>query len=497
MLAWQPHPDTIRALVAGRVRAELAAVEPEAGDTLAALLTAGFHDAGNAERIVLLFRDRLRYCQPMRKWLVWDGRRWKPDDRAEAVALAKRAMAATLEAAVMARNDEAEKWALRSLDTRRLDGALHLAQPDLAVTPDELDTDRDLLNLENGTLHLATGALYPHEPARLITKLAPVRFEPGADCARFEAFLQRITGFDINGSETANERALRLMRYLQLALGYSLTGWTREKAVFIPYGPKNAGKSTLLATIREIVGDYATQIQVESLMAAGPKMDVNQQADLADLRGARFVITSETEKGHVLSQARLKRITQGLGRIKAVRKYENPIEFRETHKLWMDTNSRPRLQDADDEALLHRLHPIPFNVSIPQEEQDRSLPEKLLEDAPGILAWLVAGAMNWYAHGLPRPPEVLAARDEWRDEDDQVARFLSDCCLREDGAEARASAMYEAYRRWAEAGGERVVLSAHQLRLRLEAKGIPHRRTMYARVYVGVALSGPQVEHDA
>jgi putative DNA primase/helicase len=466
----------------------------ELEDKRKALLTAGFHDAGNATRIVLLHGHRMRHCHPMRRWLIWDGKRWAPDERGEAMLLAKQAMAATLESAVAANNELAEKWAIRSLDARRLDGALRLAQPDLAVSPDALDVDPDLLNVDNGIVDLPTGTLHPHDPAYLITKLAPIRFDADADCPRFFNFLTRITGADAN-STTAAERGRRLIRYLQLALGYSLTGWTREKAFFVLFGIKDAGKSTLLSTIREMLGDYATQIQVESLMAAGVRADPNTQADLADLRGARFVMTSEAERGQVLSQARLKRITQGIGRIKAVRKYENPIEFRETHKLWMDTNGRPRLQDADDDAFLRRLHPVEFLVSIPPAQQDKELPQKLLAEGSGILKWLLAGAVEWYQSGLQRPPEVEAAAESWRAEDDQIARFLDDRCVLGEDLEVRASDLYEAYKAWTEAGGEKLVLSNHQLRLRLETKGFRYHRTMRARVFCGLTLAG-SMTHD-
>ena len=118
----------------------------------------------------------------------------------------------------------------------------------------------------------------------------------------------------------------------------------------------------------------------------------NTQADLADLRGARFVQTSETEEGQRLAQGKLKRITQGMGKIKATRKYENPIEFNETHKLWIDTNRKPTIRDVDDKATFNRLHPIPFTVTIAKDQIDKELPGKLLGEAEGILAWAVEGA---------------------------------------------------------------------------------------------------------
>jgi putative DNA primase/helicase len=139
-------------------------------------------------------------------------------------------------------------------------------------------------------------------------------------------------------------------------------------------------------------------------------------------------MTSETEEGQRLAQGKLKRITQGMGKIKATRKYENPIEFPETHKLWMDTNSKPVIRAVDDQATFNRLHPIPFTVTIPGEEIDKSLPRKLLAEAEGVLAWAVEGAIEWRLNSLGKPSEVRSANDEWKSENDQLGHFIEDCC---------------------------------------------------------------------
>jgi putative DNA primase/helicase len=165
------------------------------------------------------------------------------------------------------------------------------------------------------------------------------------------------------------------------------------------HGPRDNGKSTLLALFLTLLGPYAILLQIESLMARQQESS-NAQADLADLKGARFVMTSETEDGQRLAEGKLKRITQGTGRIKAVRKYENPIVFDETHKLWVDCNFPPVLR-GHDEAIWRRLRTIPFTVIIPLEEQDKRLPAKLLTEAEGILSWAVAGAVEWNQHAYP------------------------------------------------------------------------------------------------
>jgi putative DNA primase/helicase len=161
---------------------------------------------------------------------------------------------------------------------------------------------------------LRTGCLRPHRREDFITKLVHHNYSPDAACQLFVAFLERITAHHPG-----------LVDYLQRAFGYSLTGRTIEKAVFLLHGKGDNGKSTLLATFLKILEEYSVLLQIDSLMVRQESNNI--QADLADLRGARFVMTSETEEGQRLAEGNVKRITQGMGRIKATRKYENPIEF--------------------------------------------------------------------------------------------------------------------------------------------------------------------------
>lgn len=415
------------------------------------------NDTGNAERLILKFGNRLRYCPAFRKWLVWDDRRWAVDDRGAARRLAKQTMLAYLGEATDAEDKDEMSFAYSSLDARRVANMLTMAECELVVTPDQLDTHPFLLNFMNGTLDLRTGNLAPHDPNQFMTKLVHYNYNYNSEaaCHLFLSVIARMMGNHPDASEPELDRAERMVGYLQRALGYSLTATTEEKAIFVPFGTGNNGKTTLLSTFLHLVAEYSVLLQVDTLMAR--QESNNTQADLADLRGARFVMTSETEEGQRLSQGKLKRITQGMGKIKATRKYENPIEFFETHKLWMDTNSKPTIRAADDKATFNRLHPIPFTVTIPSDEIDKSLPRKLLAEAEGILAWAVEGARLWGQVGLGKPPEVVAASDDWRSENDQLGRFIEECCVVSESLGGKARPLYECYRQWAEGGGENAI----------------------------------------
>jgi putative DNA primase/helicase len=363
---------------------------------------------------------------------------------------------------------------------------LSMAECEIFVRPEELDSDPYLLNFLNGTVDLRTARLRPHARKDFITKVVRYEFQTSARCPRWLAFLDQIMGGGPDVGEGQLARASRLVDYLQRALGYSLTGCTIEKAVFVLFGRGDNGKSTMLTTFRQLIEEYSVLLQADTLMVR--RESNNTQADLADLRGARFAQTSETEEGQRLAQGMLKRIAQGMGKIKATRKYENPIEFPETHKLWMDTNRKPTIRDADDEATFNRLHSIPFLVQIPKNRIDRGMLAKLLSEAEGILAWAVQGAVLWDQFGLNKPPEVEEANNAWRAEIDHLGRFIQECCVKGEGFHVRAGQLYSAYKAWAERGGEKDILSLTMFGRKLPDRGFEKVEDRSGTSYVGIGI---------
>jgi putative DNA primase/helicase len=158
-------------------------------------------------------------------------------------------------------------------------------------------------------------------------------------------------------------------------------------------------------------------------------------------------------------------------------------------KLWVDANHKPVIRGTDS-AIWDRLIVIPFDVVIPEEEKDALLPEKLLVEAEGILAWAVAGARRWYTGGrrLPRPDEVRAAGEVYRAEMDTVKRFLDECC--EFGVSFRVGStdIYKAYHRWAESGGERPMAQISFSKRMKNRKGIEGEHKEGGTVFFGVRV---------
>ena len=243
------------------------------------------------------------------------------------------------------------------------------------------------------------------------------------------AFLFRIMGSHPDASEGENINAEQMVSYLQKVFGCAATG-KPEKLLFVFYGEGNNGKTTLLEVIRDALGDkeYAGQVQVDSLMIR-PKEALSNNAvntDLADLQGCRFVSSSEVEQGQRLSLSRVKYLT-GLGQIKARRLRENMITFRPTYKLFLDCNHRPVITDPND-AIWNRVKCIPFKIQIPEAEIDTDFLAKLRTELPGILRWIVEGAVLYHREGLGDPPDVTAATEQYRQESDRLKEFFEDRC---------------------------------------------------------------------
>jgi putative DNA primase/helicase len=356
----------------------------------------------------------------------------------------------------------------------------------ITVIVAELDLDPWLLNCQNGTLDLRMGKLRPHSQGDRITKLCPVVFDANAPYPVFQRFIARILGDQPS-----------LVTYVQRVLGYALTGFVSEKACFCLFGQGNNGKTTLLELVRHILGDYSAQVMIDSLMTRRSQESNASLADLADLRGARFVTTSETEEGQRLAEGKLKYLT-GMSEIKTCRKYENPVTFAPTHKIFMDANHRPVVRGSDA-AIWTRLKLIPFTVSIPNDEIDKNLLNKLKGEAPGVLAWLVEGCLAWQREGLAEPDGVSAAVKSWKSEDDPYKEFFEDECEFGPTASVPVATLWVAFRTWADANGIRYPSKDRlykELQLRGCSKGVERvtPANKQVRSWKGVQLLCPVTE---
>jgi putative DNA primase/helicase len=368
------------------------------------------------------------------------------------------------------------KHALKCEAANRLAAMLTLAEsePGIHVLPAQLDADPWLINVLNGTFDLRSGELREHDRRHLLTKVAPVFYEPSATCPTWDAFLTRIMGGNAD-----------LISFLQRIAGYSLTGDVSEQVLFLLYGTGANGKSTFLETLRAMIGEeYALQIRPEALMIRNGETVPN---DIARLKGARLVSARETEEGKRMAEALVKELTGG-DTITARFLRQEYFDFKPEFKLWLAANHKPVIRGTDY-AVWRRIKLIPFTVTIPPEEQDKALGRKLLGELEGIFAWAVRGCQDWQRNGLQVPAAVEAATTAYKAESDTLAAFLAERIIQGPNLETQAKNLYEAYKTWCDDNGEKP-MTGTMFGRRLTERGFDKyidgaRHTFY----IGVALA--------
>jgi putative DNA primase/helicase len=255
-----------------------------------------------------------------------------------------------------------------------------------------------------------------------------------------------------------------LVDYLQRAIGYTLTGSTREQVFFLLYGTGRNGKSVFMNTIAAMMGDYASETPTETLMVK-PLGAGGASSDVACLAGARLVGANESEDGQRLAEARIKALTGG-DPITARHLYQAPFTFTPAFKLWLRTNHRPDVKGTD-EGIWRRVRLVPFAVTIPESDVDHDLSEKLAAELPGILAWAVRGCLAWQAGGLGYPDAIRRAVEGYRDEMDHIGPFLDQLQVKRP---IRAEHLHEAYKTWC-AANDQEPMNATAFGKRLNERG--------------------------
>lgn len=399
-------------------------------------------ELGYAKRLIALYGQRLRYVPAWRRWLVWDGTRWAQDATGQAARWMK-ATARVLTTDALAIMDKDKRRAALNLARRAessagVAGALTLAstEPEIAVSPDELDADPFLLNCRNGVLDLRTGEHVPHDPALLLTKVTGASYDPEAIGAEFAKFLETV------------QPDAEMRSYLARLLGHALEGRVVAHVLPILHGAGANGKGTLINAVLGALGNYADAADPELLTAR--TFDAHPTGT-ADLFGLRLAVLHESDQGRRLAEGTVKRLTGG-DRVKARRMREDFWHFEPSHTFCMLTNHKP-IVTGTDEGIWRRLRLVPFDVVIPSEQRDEELGDRLALERDAVLAWLVAGYREWRLMGLSEPAAARQATDGYRSESDALGRFIEECCATGQPYTAQSSLLFTAWQRWCEREG--------------------------------------------
>jgi putative DNA primase/helicase len=422
-------------------------------------------DIGNVEKFLKMFGDRLRYCQPMRKWFHWTGTRWSVDSSGYLMRCAK-LLVYTMHAESEAiedveRRSRYRQHIRRSASLTRMNAVVDLAKSDehLVIQPDQLDPDRMKLNVSNGTIDLYSGVLSPHTREDLQTRCIPIVYDPTIPCPLWQSFVSQIM-----------EGEMELVLFLQRLCGYFLTGDVSEDIFPICYGTGSNGKSTFVEILLEILGSYASSLEATMLLE---HRNDPHPTGLADLYRRRVVFAVETPANQYLNEPLIKQLTGG-DRVRARHMREDFWEFSPTHKLVLMTNHKPRIR-GNGPAIWRRILVIPFSYLVPKGEIDRSLPEKLLAEAPGILAWMVRGCVAWQQRGIDPPALVREATEAYKQEQDILGAWISSDCVEGLHYFEKTENLYERYIWWLAKAGQHQAPTMYTFASTLTDRGYPRK----------------------
>ncbi|MCX6145708.1 MAG: phage/plasmid primase, P4 family, partial [Candidatus Kapabacteria bacterium] len=357
-----------------------------------------YTDMGNAERFVLRYGDKVRYNFTSGGYYLYNGRYWEKDEVSKVYKLAKSTVRAISEEAKFVNSEFHEaikKHSKHSEAKGKIEAMLSLAKQEEKIACKQSDFDKNLylLNCENMVFDLLKNEPYPHKPEMMLSKQAPVKFEPETDCYAFDDFLEVIFNRDFE-----------LIRFVQRAIGLSLCGAHLEEVLFFALGSGKNGKSVFFKVIEMILGDYYQNAPAGMLLQN--RFQKDSSTEVARLPNARFVIASELPEKGYLNESKVKDLTGG-DTITARFLYQNEFSFKPTHTLWIFGNHKPKITGTDN-GIWRRICLIPFTVTISEEKRipQAELMANFEHEKSGILNWMIKGWQDYQQNGL-NPPEVV------------------------------------------------------------------------------------------
>ena len=443
--------------------------------------------AGNGERFVLWRGGNVRYCPSFEWWYVWNvvEGRWAKDELGIVQELGKEVIrllyAEAANHADSSKRKELAKWATQCETPGAVNQMLEWAKTDpcIAVSFDIFDKDPLHLNLKNGWIDMKAMTFFPHAKDKFFTMLIPVEYDPKATCPQWIAFLNRIF--------KSNPEKDLIIDFIQRAIGYTLTGDTSERAIFLMHGLGANGKTVFIRVLEHLFGEYGASVSSVSFTTA---MATNVRNDLARLKGKRFVWASENSSDTVLDEENIKRWTGG-DTVVCRFLFREEFTYRPNFKIWWVFNHRPKIRDATD-SIWDRIHLIPCEERIPSAEQDKHLTEKLILELPGIFNWALEGYKKLRRGGLNPPKAVKEATVEYRNDEDALHDFLESYFVLQgsvttlsDDWRTPFGEIYDLYKEWSFTQGYKKPWSKKKIGSLLGERFQQHR-TGTSREYIGL-----------
>lgn len=436
-------------------------------------------DVANARRLARLMAGEFVYVHGGHGWCKYRTGLFSRCTRGEHMETAKALGGLILREANSLDPEKMKKTmaqATRAMSAAGIAAALSLAQsdPQIAIDPTEMDSDPDLLNTENCIVHLPTGEALPHSPTMIMGRQCHAPYIVNAPRPLFDRFMLEISKNDTEWVD-----------YMQRLVGYTISGRVNEEIIIFLLGWGANGKSVFSNVIRRILNSYSGSVPANFLMVSNRDGEAATPS-LAQLPGVRLAQANEVEAGSRLSAQAVK-VAASSDAIAARHLHKAAFEFVPTHTLWVRGNHKPIITDTDD-GIWRRIRLVPFDQQFGPDEKDVHLEEKLMIEAPGILAWMVQGHQEYLRRGLSPAKRVADASINYRNESDLVAQWISERTDRGDGSQCPQSEAYQDYREWCSEQGLQRPMTKRSFTLSLAERGFVSGQESTGarrRVYVG------------
>ena len=280
------------------------------------------------------------------------------------------------------------------------------------LEPKPTVVDKVLINLQNGTFEISPKKtqLRPFDRTDFITYQLPFEYDPKAKAPIFEAYLNKVL--------PERERQMILAEYLGYVFIKHGSNQLKEEKALILFGNGANGKSVFFEIVSALLGSENTSnYSLQSLT------DINGyfRAKLGNK-----LVNYASEINGKLESAIFKQMVSGEP-VEARLPYGEPFIMKQYAKMIFNCNELPRDVEHTN-AYFRRFLIIPFDITIPPEEQDKQLHSKIIENE-------LSGVFNWVLEGLNRLlrqkrftecEAVKQAVEDYKKQSDSVKMFMDE-----------------------------------------------------------------------
>ncbi len=433
--------------------------EFEKHDDLRPLLRFDADNDGNASMLFEYMDGNVRYCKEQKNWLIYKDGCWVNDAvdqelKEKAVEMYRELKPIVKKIADERCEDSEErkkveaclKKKIKSFDSPSgINSVITYAQSykEFTVSESRLDTHDDMLAAGNGIINLRTGELLPFDRQLYITRRTLVNYNP--DAPKPKEFLKFMDAASCGNPEWIS--------YMQLVLGYCITGCTNQEAFFVFHGKTGQnGKSTLIKLLCDMFPQHVTTMNKVALSESKSNSELN--SPLAQVKSYRMVITNENNGKRRLDEEIVRGIASGESpNVRDLfEKSKSDNSNFVPYKLVFCGNFIPKF-NWRLWANMRRLCLIPFSNTVQNGKEDIHLREKLRKEIEGILAWIVKGAMRSFKERLKDKPAVVEEYTKallYRE--DPIYGFVQEEIEVTDNPEdtVQAKPLHDAYNDWRE-----------------------------------------------